>query len=87
MTNGDFNATLTIDNRLFSEEGRGELSQWNELNVFHDKFTGQTFLGKEGLLELSIPPAMVINYYGLIGKELRKIYEQPKNNNLIGDKK
>jgi len=54
--------------------------------VFHDKFTEDTFLGKEGLLELSIIPALPINYYGLIGKEFRNLYEQPKNNNLTGGK-
>ncbi len=54
---------------------------FNSMSVFHDKFTQETFLGKEGLLELSIIPAIPINYYGLIGKELRNLYEEPKNNN------
>ena len=58
----------------------------NSMSVFHDKFTENTFLGKEGLLELSIIPAIPINYYGLIGKELRNLYEEPKNNNLTRTK-
>ena len=33
MTNGDFNATLTIDNRLFSEEGRGEIKKDLEQSI------------------------------------------------------
>jgi hypothetical protein len=48
---------------------------FNSMSVFHDKFTEDTFLGEEVLLELSIIPAIPINYYGLIGKELRNLYE------------
>ena len=59
----------------------------NSMSVFHDKFTEDTFLGAPGLLESSIIPAIPINYYGLIGKELRNLYEQPKNNNLTGGAK
>ena len=54
----------------------------NAMSVFHDKLTEDTFLGREGFLELSIIPAIPIIYYGLIGKSLRNLYEQPKNNNL-----
>ena len=61
------------------------LNGMNSMSVFHDKFTQYTFLGTEGLLELTIPPAMIINYYGLIGKSIRNLYE-PKNNNLTGAK-
>lgn len=39
------------------------LPGFNSMSVFHDKFTEDTFLGKEGLLELSILPAIPINYY------------------------
>ena len=56
----------------------------NSMSVFHDKFTEDTFLGAPGLLQLTIIPAIPINYYGLIGKEIRNLYEQPKNNNLTG---
>jgi hypothetical protein len=62
------------------------LPGFNSMSVFHDKFTEDTFLGKEGFLELSILPAIPINYYGLIGKELRNLYEEPKNNNSTGGK-
>lgn len=58
----------------------------NSMSVFHDKFTQYTFLGAPGLLQLSIVPAIPINYYGLIGKSIRNLYEQPKNNNLTGVK-
>ncbi len=56
----------------------------NSMSVFHDKFTEDTLLGAPILLQLSIIPAIPINYYGLIGKELRSLYEQPKNNKLTG---
>jgi hypothetical protein len=56
----------------------------NSMSVFHDKLTGEAFLGTEGLIELSIIPAIPISYYGLIGKSIRNLYEEPKtNNNLI----
>ncbi len=55
----------------------------NSMSVFHDKFTGETFLGKEGFLELSIIPAIPINYYGLIGRSIRNLYKEPKNNNSL----
>ena len=42
----------------------------NSMSVFNDKFTEETFLGTPGLLQLSILPAIPINYYGLIGKSL-----------------
>jgi hypothetical protein len=58
----------------------------NTMSVFHDKFTQETFLGKPGLLELSIIPAIPITYYGLIGKSIKNLYEQPKNNNSTGEK-
>ncbi|NBV07284.1 MAG: hypothetical protein EBS06_08660, partial [Proteobacteria bacterium] len=51
----------------------------NSMSVFHDKFTEDTFLGAPGLLQLSIIPAIPINYYGLIGKSIRNLYEQPAN--------
>ena len=51
---------------------------FNSMSVFHDKFTEETFLGSPGLLQLSILPAIPINYYGLIGKSFRNLYEQPK---------
>jgi hypothetical protein len=57
---------------------------FNSMSVFHDKFTEETFLGAPGLLQLSIFPAIPINYYGLIGKSIRSLYEKPANNNLIG---
>ncbi|NCA27834.1 MAG: hypothetical protein EBS92_00980, partial [Proteobacteria bacterium] len=78
---------------FFNEDGSfvspaNAIPGMNSMSVFHDKFTEDTFLGKEGLLELSIIPAIPINYYGLIGKEMRNFYERPKtNNNSIGDKK
>ena len=55
------------------------LKGMNSMSVFHDKFTEGTFLGAPGLLQLTIIPAIPINYYGLIGKELRSLYEQPAN--------
>jgi len=60
------------------------LNGMNSMSVFHDKFTEDTFLGLPILLQLSIVPAIAINYYGLLGKEIRNLYEQPKNNNLTG---
>jgi hypothetical protein len=58
----------------------------NAMSVFHDKFTEETFLGKPGLLELSIIPAIPITYYGLIGKSIKNLYDQPKNSNSTGGK-
>jgi hypothetical protein len=55
---------------------------FNSMSVFHDKYTEDTFLGAPGLLQITIFPSLPINYYGLIGKEIRNLYEQPKNNNL-----
>jgi hypothetical protein len=71
----------------WANEGGGVSSSnvipgFNSMSVFHDKFTQETFLGKEGLLELSIVPAIPINYYGLVGKSIRGFYEEPKINNL-----
>ncbi len=55
------------------------------MSVFHDKFTEDTFLGAEGLLELSILPALPINYYGLIGKSIRNLYDKPASSNSTGE--
>jgi hypothetical protein len=53
----------------------------NSMSVMHDKITEETILGKPGLLQLSIIPSVPINYYGLIGKSIRNIYENPRINN------
>ncbi len=58
--------------------GANALNGMNAMSVFHDKFTQYTFLGTEGLLELSILPSIPITYYGLIGKSIRNLYEKPK---------
>jgi hypothetical protein len=60
---------------------------FNSMSVFHDKYTEDTFLGAPGLLQITILPSLPINYYGLIGKDIRNLYEQPKNNNLTGGKR
>lgn len=51
---------------------------FNSMSVFHDKFTEDTFLGALGLLQLSILPAIPINYYGLIGKNINNFIDNSK---------
>jgi hypothetical protein len=53
---------------------------FNSMSVMHDKITEETFLGKPGLLQLSIVPSIPVNYYGLVGKTIRNIYENPTSN-------
>jgi len=80
---------ITVDqdyynNQLkWANEGGGVSSTnvipgFNSMSVMHDKWGENSIIGAPGMLQLSITPAIPINYYGLIGKSIRNLYEDPK---------
>jgi len=53
----------------------------NSMSVMHDKWSENKILKQPVIMQTTIPPATLINYYGLIGKSMKRITNENNNQN------
>ena len=80
---GFLNRLLSTSEGSYMSTTLNYIPGFNNMSIGHDKITDKGIMSKTGPLQLSIIPAIAINYYGLIGKTIKNTREQQKQNDIF----